>query len=256
MNFPRLVSPSLTELFVKEMIRRILSGQMSVGERLPNVRELARMMKVSRAVISNGFTHLGRMGFVEIIPRQGVFVADYRLKGTMEALREFLEYNGGRFDPAMMDSIHEIRDCQEVHIVRLAAERRTERDVADLRAQIKVLESASELETLAEEAFTFSLLLARASGNVLYPMLIYSRKIIYEPVLLAVFRHIPKTGRLERMRRIVDLIEAKKVNEAVEYVYETNALTRKIIQARCEPGQPYMREQPLQFAYPVLEDAP
>ena len=61
----------------------ILSGELRVGERLPAARDLCVKMDVSRPVISAGLVELEKMGFVEIQPRQGVFVSDYRRRGTM-----------------------------------------------------------------------------------------------------------------------------------------------------------------------------
>lgn len=38
MEFKEFVTPSLTELFIKEMERLILSGELKIGERLPTER--------------------------------------------------------------------------------------------------------------------------------------------------------------------------------------------------------------------------
>lgn len=242
MRFTRLVSPSLTDLFVKEVIKNIFSGLMPIGARLPNERELAKTMKVSRAVINGGVTQLARMGFVEVVPRQGIFVADYKLKGNMDTLNAFLEYHGGRFDPIMLDAIYEMRDNQESHIAKLAAERRTEEDLAELRALLDALHASDDNETLADGTFKFYLVLARASGNILYPMLFYNRKVIYKPLMQIIFRYTAKEKRLQRMRRLADLIEARMGAEAVECILETNRWCRKILEAHYEPEQIYVQE--------------
>lgn len=253
MRFTKLVSPSLTELFVKEIAQRILSGAMSVGERLPNERELARMMKVSRAVINGGMSQLARMGFVDVVPRQGIFVADYTEKGTLDSLQTILEYNGGRFDPIMMDSIYEMRNCEESHIAVLAAMRRTDRDIADLRALIEALEDSDDLETLVEKTFKFYQLLAKASGNVLYPMLLYSRKAIYAPLLRIVYVHSHKESRLGRMRRLVDLIEEGRGEDAAECIRETSRWSREILNKQHPPERTRSQDNVLNPASPPPE---
>ena len=50
-------------------------------------------MGVSRPVISAGLVELEKLGFVEIVPRQGVYVSDYRRKGTVETLVAIMPYS-------------------------------------------------------------------------------------------------------------------------------------------------------------------
>ena len=56
MNFEQLYAPSLKELFVQKLQSMILSGELSMGERLPSERELCQQMGVSRAVVTSGIT--------------------------------------------------------------------------------------------------------------------------------------------------------------------------------------------------------
>ena len=82
MNFEQLYAPSLKELFVQKLQGMILSGELAMGEKLPAERELCQQMGVSRAVVNGGITELARQGFLEVQPRQGAYVADYRRNGN------------------------------------------------------------------------------------------------------------------------------------------------------------------------------
>ena len=95
MGFEKINNVSLTDLFVQQIENMILSGELEVGEQLPPARELSIQMGVSRPVISAGLIELEKLGFVEIIPRKGAFVCDYRRKGTVETLVAIMRYNGG-----------------------------------------------------------------------------------------------------------------------------------------------------------------
>lgn len=214
-EFTELVSPTLTALFVKEITKSILSGRLMIGEKLPNERELAKMMKVSRAVIKGGVAQLASKGFLEVVPRTGVFVADYKRQGTPETLQSVLEHNGGKLDAPTLDSLYEMRENQETHIVRLAAERRTEMDLVNLYSQMEILESASSPQKLAEETFRFYHTLAIASGNLVYPLLVYGNRKLYTSLFLSVYRQVPKEERLRKMKCLVGLIEKGKADEAV-----------------------------------------
>ena len=78
MEFEKLVSPSLKDLFITHIEAMILSGE------LPPERQLAQSMGVSRAVVNSGVAELERRGFLEVRPRVGTFVTDYRRAGTLD----------------------------------------------------------------------------------------------------------------------------------------------------------------------------
>ena len=58
MEFKKITSPSLKELFVEQLEHMILSGTLAVGEKLPSERQLAETMQVSRGVINSGLSEL------------------------------------------------------------------------------------------------------------------------------------------------------------------------------------------------------
>ena len=77
----KLSAPSLKDLFVQQLQGMILSDELPMGTQLPPERELAQQMQVSRAVVNGGLAELAQQGFLEVRPRQGTFVADYRRNG-------------------------------------------------------------------------------------------------------------------------------------------------------------------------------
>ena len=58
MEFQKISSPSLRDLFIEQLEHLILSGKLQVGEKLPPERQLAEMMQVSRAVVNSGISEL------------------------------------------------------------------------------------------------------------------------------------------------------------------------------------------------------
>ena len=109
LEFSKLSAPSLKELFIQQLQGMILTGRLSVGAKLPPERELARQMQVSRAVVNGGVTELAQQGFLEVRPRQGTFVADYRRKGNLRTLIAIMEYAGGVLGNDEVRSILEVR---------------------------------------------------------------------------------------------------------------------------------------------------
>jgi DNA-binding FadR family transcriptional regulator len=234
-----LASPSLKELFIKEITNGILSGKLKIGERLSNERTWAKKMGVSRAVINGGMAELARWGFVEIAPRKGAFVADYKMRGKIETLEAVLKYSGGHFDPFTMDSIYEVRTCIERHITELAAKRRTREDIVKLRKQIELLSGLDDLEDLSAATHEFYHLLSVASGNIIYPLNIEAYKVIYIPLMIAVYKRVPKEERIARFNRLVDLIEQKDVVRAIDCITEIINSGRQVLSEHYKPGQDF-----------------
>jgi DNA-binding FadR family transcriptional regulator len=215
MAFTQLVAPTLKELFVQELENSILSGELSIGTQLPTERELAAQMGVSRAVVNGGIRELTQMGFLEVVPRKGTFVADYKKRGRLETLQSILKYNGGHFDASMLRSIYEVRTCIERHMAELAARNQDVDALGELRHQLALLAETDDAVVLAEETAEFYHLLAVATGNIIYPLNIQA----YRPLYIALFRRVydrtKKEERLARMTELLTCLEAADVEGSV-----------------------------------------
>lgn len=174
MGFSKINVLSLTDLFVQQVENMILSGELNVGEQLPAARELSIKMGVSRPVISAGIVELEKMGFVEIHPRKGVFVSDYRRKGTVETLIAIMRYNGGAMRRNEVQSLLETRSALECLCVRLVIERASEEELQSLFPLLEDIRTASDGDEAAERVFRFHHEMAVLSGNTLLPLMYYS----------------------------------------------------------------------------------
>ena len=176
MGFTKITTLSLTDLFVQQIENMILSGELSIGEQLPPARELSTKMGVSRPVISAGIVELEKLGFVEVRPRQGVFVCDYRRRGTMETLVAIMRYNGGALRKNEVRSLFETRDAMECLCLKLVIEKASIEGLEALAPILDKLKEATDSEAAAELVFSFHHELAVLSGNVLMPLLYHSFK--------------------------------------------------------------------------------
>lgn len=174
MGFSKLTALSLTDLFVQQIENMILSGELAVGEQLPAARELSVKMGVSRPVISAGLIQLEKMGFVEIHPRQGVMISDYRRRGTVETLVAIMRYNGGAMRKNEVKSLLETRDSLECLCVRLVIESAAEEELESLYPTLESLRACTDCDEAAELTFHFHHELAVFSGNVFLPLMYYS----------------------------------------------------------------------------------
>lgn len=177
MEFTKLNSPTLKELFIKELENMILSGKLPIGSKLPSERDIAKSMQVSRAVVNSGISELSRKGFLNIKPRVGTFVADYRRNGTLETLISIMQYNGGRLRDAEIKSILELRIALDSLAVELCIPIITDKDISILKGYIHKMKETNSIEEAAKIAFSFQHELAFLSRNTLLPLIFSSFKI-------------------------------------------------------------------------------
>ncbi len=179
MEFERLYAPSLKELFVQQLQNRILSGDLTLGTRLPSERELCEKMHVSRAVVNSGITELARQGFLEVRPRQGTFVADYRRNGNMDTLLAIMHYNGGVLRKEEIRSILEVRWGLEQMAIGRAIDFASDKELEHLGTYVTALGSLPlpSPAQAAEIAFQFHHEMTLTGGNTILPLIYSSFKV-------------------------------------------------------------------------------
>jgi DNA-binding FadR family transcriptional regulator len=172
---------SLKDVFVSRFEELILSGRLSIGEKLPSERELALRLGVSRPVVHDGLMDLVSKGLVSMKPRVGTVVSDYRREGSLAILTSLVNYNNGRLDPRLFDSLAEMRMLIEVETAKLAALRRSQEHLKALHELIKEEGEvgSQEVERIAEVDFSFHHLIAMSTGNFIYPLILNSFRQIY-----------------------------------------------------------------------------
>ena len=226
MGFAKISAPSLTDLFVHQIENMILSGELSVGEQLPPARELSIKMGVSRSVISAGLVELEKLGFVEVRPRQGVFVCDYRRKGSVETLIAIMRYNGGALRQNEVRSLLEVRDALECLCLRQVIDRVPLAELEGLAPLLETIRTAASSEEAAERTYDFHHELAVLSGNVLMPLLYHS----FHPQGVYLWALYCKRSGIERLYEIKLRLYTALLNRDREAVFEqTHAIMNAAI---------------------------
>lgn len=179
MEFEKIYAPSLKDLFVQQLQHMILSGELPMGSRLPSERELCQQMGVSRAVVNGGISELARQGFLEVLPRQGAYVADYRRNGNMDTLMAIMHYNGGILGKEEIRSILEVRWGLEYMTVRRVIENASDEEIQNLGKYVEALGAhpAPTFSQAAELAFAFHHGMTLIGGNHILPLIYTSFKV-------------------------------------------------------------------------------
>jgi DNA-binding FadR family transcriptional regulator len=131
-----LTSPrrsALSDQVITELRNQITSGEWPVGSRIPTEPELVEQLGVARNTVREAVRALAHNGLLDIRQGSGTYVvATSELAGVMHR----------RFAGADARHIAEVRSTLESSAARLAALRRTERDLRQLDALLARREEA------------------------------------------------------------------------------------------------------------------
>ncbi len=176
-----LKTESLKEVFISRFEGLILSGRLSMGQKLPSERELALQLGVSRPVVHEGLVDLATKGLVSMKPRVGAVVNDFRREGSITLLNSLLNYHQGRISPEILEGMIEMRKLIEMETARLAAINRTDEQFEELTVHVsdELRIKHKDINALTEADFRFHHLIALASSNVIYPLFLNSLKEVY-----------------------------------------------------------------------------
>jgi GntR family transcriptional regulator, transcriptional repressor for pyruvate dehydrogenase complex len=140
---------------------QILSGVHQPGERLPSLRVLGEQLGVGQSTLREAISSLKTVGLLTIKQGEGTFVAKFEPEEILSAFESITPIT--RQD---IVELLEVRKIIEVGTVRLAAERRTEEDLAMMDAAIEEMETALESGDLGDQAdLKFHIAIAHASHN-------------------------------------------------------------------------------------------
>jgi len=216
-------SDSLVEVFIKRFEELILSGQLKAGQKLPSDRELAEMMEISRPVVHKGLISLENMGLINLTPRKGAYVNDYRKDGSISILKSLLNYNNGKLEPEIFESLLQMRKLFEMETARLATIECSPEQWTELDTIVQKEENTdrSDIQALTELDFSFHHQLAMASGNTVYPLLLNSFKQVYTSLTSIFFSDSSLVAPThEYHRHLVQAIEDRDEDKAREIMAE------------------------------------
>ncbi|GAA3131739.1 FCD domain-containing protein [Planomonospora alba] len=126
MSLGALRPSSLVDQATQRLRDQITSGEWPVGTRLPGETTLARTLGVGRSTVREAVRALAGAGLVQARQGAGVFVVAAEPEEDWPA----------KLRRAAVVHVYEVRMLIEVQAARLAAERRTESDIALLRGAL------------------------------------------------------------------------------------------------------------------------
>lgn len=145
----------------RRLLEYLLAGHVQPGDRIPSERQLAATLGVGRSVVREALKSLTLLGLVEV--RQGD--GTYLKRADSELLPQVIEW-GLLLGEKRVDDLIEAREHLEVLVAGLAAERRDEGALRDLRTHLDQMhEAMGDADRFVAADVAFHLRVAEASGN-------------------------------------------------------------------------------------------
>ena len=205
-------NPRLSDVVSERLLEAIREAHLPAGARLPSERELGDQFGVSRTVIREAIRHLAAKGVIKVRSGSGAHVADIDGTGVSESLALYLRRRG-QLDP---EKINEVRETLELAIVRLAAERASKADLADIRRSCEDLAAAAGPQEAARADLAFHRAIAEATGNELYLLLLDSIGDVMMDIRLAT---LTDPGRVklaaEQHLKVAEALERRDAGAAI-----------------------------------------
>ncbi len=153
-------APSLADTLAQKLRQEIAAGRMRPGERLPTEQQISERFGVSRPTVREAIGCLKHDGLVVTRQGAGAFIAE---PGAATAFRLDVEDFTNRDE---IRNIVELLMAVEATATELAAQRRSEEDLAAIQAQLDAMQAAIDRgEPGVEEDVAFHRAIVDATGN-------------------------------------------------------------------------------------------
>jgi GntR family transcriptional repressor for pyruvate dehydrogenase complex len=203
-TFTAIKVESPADKIIRQLKQLISSGQLKPGDKLPPERILAERFGVGRSYVREAILKLEFYGLLKTSPQSGTYVVGLSIKLLESLLGDVINLNKDDFG-----ALVEARYYMELNAVKLAAQRRTDADLAELEtALIDHEKKASKGLDAFEEDMVFHLKIAAATKN----QVIESMMLIVVPDLIKTIVEKKICGADRSARSIV---EHKNILDAI-----------------------------------------
>ena len=200
------------------------------GDQFPAERDLSRNLQVSRTSIRQALVVLRALGFVDVRHGEGVFLR--RTRGFGESLTKLVERR------RRLPDVLEAREALEVKLAELAATRRSDADLASMRAAIAKMDLeilAGGLGTEGDAEFHHAVAMA-ARNEVLLHLIDAMAEVINESRIESLSEPGRPPRSLEAHRDILAGIEEGSPAQAAEAMRNHLREVADVSLLRWQPG--------------------
>ncbi|CAK6476646.1 FadR/GntR family transcriptional regulator [Peribacillus castrilensis] len=163
MVYKKIKPKKIYEEVSDELYEMIRSGSLKPGEQLDSIQQLAENFQVGRPAIREALSALSSMGLIEIKQGEGTFVKTFDPAIMNHPLSAAL-----LMDQDNIKHLLEVRKILESGTAEVAAKKRTEENLIELKDMLFNMDKVSDDEELSDKAdISFHVAVANASQNEL-----------------------------------------------------------------------------------------
>lgn len=205
---------ALNQHVVNAIIDSIRDGDMHLGDKLPSESQLCEQFNVGRHVIREALRRLQELAIVRTEVGMGTYICS-EPPSTLgpQALSLLL------LGDITSDTLYEFRMAMETFAARLAAEKATQADLAELRDSLETMYLTKGREEDAEDFLkanhNFHIALIKASHNQLYVVLYNTMNDLLNQLLHSISYSIVSSCKsYEEHKQIYDAIQLRNADLA------------------------------------------
>ncbi len=207
MPFESIHKASAPQMVAEQILKRIESGELAPGEKLPSQRELAKVLGVGRSSLREAVNALTVMGYLTALQGKGTYVRE-----TLPAMDDSVIKLGTALAAGSLVNLMEARELLEVKSARLAAERAEEGHITRLKEAVEGMRNTpQDYDSFLAADLEFHSTVSEATLNV---VICEMTKLILDKVIQHHARL--KTALLPPQYREISIDTARKTVAAIE----------------------------------------
>ncbi len=195
--------------------RRIVSGNLAVGDLLPSERLLSEEYGLSRSMVREALRILAERRLIDVVPGRGSFVRPASAEDAAERLTDV-------FDQRQVTArcLTEARNMVETTAAWLAAERAGDAEIQSIRVALATFDAAITLVGRVRGDLTFHLAIMRAAGNPLVETMFRAiQPYIVELMIRSLTDEAVTTESVPWHQRILDGISGHEPRQASDAMF-------------------------------------
>ena len=216
----------LYENIVDRLKEMISNGHFNVGDKIPPERVLAEKLNVSRTSVREALRSLEMMGYLETRVGDGCYIKEVDLGPLTKSMAEMLT----REREIVLDLL-EAREIFEVESARLATQRGTEEEFAEMSLALEHMRTEIELGDKGLKGDNdFHNLILRATHNVALEKIgVMLGDLLSKSRELTLTNNLKSLNRLEEHQEILKAMKLRDDKMAVKLMKKHIRSSRKIL---------------------------
>lgn len=224
LNVEKIQNKKVSDHVVERIEKMIESGDFTIGEKLPSVRELCELFGVGRSAVRDAITTLKGKGTVEVKQGEGTYIRGFDSSSLFKS-QVLL--------PSLKDiqELFQVRKMLETGMAEMASLNRTDEMIIEME---DILSNQSESGWGSD--YRFHMAIAKSSGNEILLQLVEFISSAMKKVMIEFYKHIEKDIKLvnridQQHARILQAIKDQNPKAAYQETMDHLAFVEALLQS-------------------------